>query len=293
MKDINPMNAVALFLVVGKLRPGPTWALVGWSFAWFLVMSILQISLQPAPPMPGVDPGPAMAVYMAGTGLMMLIGLVSWAVPFAAWMRLLTTGEGGGAVPFRLGREEMWALIVILALFATFGVATGIVAAVMMVLASFNQAFALLGILVVPAVAIAGAYAGIRLTPAAALSAMTHRFAVSQAWHAMKGKVGAAFVAWIVIVVASAVGMLALTVAGMIVPALSMQQAMIEWAMGGEKPGLVAILPFSVLSLIVNLPVALMGYSTSAYFALAVSGRDDAWTQAIASVEAEADAEAE
>ena len=165
----------------------------------------------------------------------------------------------------------------------------GLVFFVLAILTALAPPLAALGFIVFPAVGVAGIYVSIRLTPAAALSSMTHKFAVLETWHEMDGKTGSAFLAWLVVVVASIVLGLAVMVIGMLVPDLSLQQAMSEMMLGGDRPTLVAFMPGLIFSLAAQLPVTLMSYSVAAYFALAISGRDDDWTREIQQAEAEAE----
>jgi hypothetical protein len=289
MKDINPMNAVALFLVVGKLRPNSTTVLAGWTFVWFFLVSLLQLTLQPVPPAPGAEVGPAMASYFASLAVMLPIGLISWALPFAAWMRLLTTGQGNGLIPFRFGAEEFWALAVLLALFATYLVAMVVLSVIAVVLVSLVPPLAFLGIFVVPAVTVAVVYIGLRLTPAAALSAMTHRFAITATWQAMKGRIGSVLMAWLVVVAAMIAASIVMMALGLVIPSFNLQQEMMQMLTGGPRPGLAQLLPFAFVNMVLSLPVTLMGYSVTAYYAMAISGRDDGWMRAIAEAEAQAE----
>jgi len=288
MNTSNPMNAVALFLTVGKLRPAETWTLTGWSFVWLFVIGLLQVSLQPVPDLGSADQSAMLGKYFSSLALVVPIGLLSWALPFAAWMRLLTTGRGNGVFPFRLGREEMWAIFVLGAIVLAMWATMAVVLLVGFLLVQLVPALIVLAVVAVPALGIVAIYISIRLTPAAALSAMTHRFAVVDTWRAMDGKVVSVFLAWLVIVVASVVlGLVAMTI-GNLVPGLSLAQAMNDMMLGGERPALTSLAPALFVSLAVQLPVTLMSYSVAAYSALAISGRDDAWTQAIEQVEREA-----
>jgi len=286
---INPMHAAALFLLVGKLRPSATWVLVGWSFAWYLVIGLVQLVFQPVPDLTNPDASSILGGFLSSLAITLPLALLGWALPFAAWMRLLTTGRGSGLVPFRLGGEEMWAVFVLLALVFGMSVVMGLVFFVLAILTALAPPLAALGFIVAPAVGVAGIYVSIRLTPAAALSSMTHKFAVLETWHEMDGKTGSAFLAWLVVVVASIVLGLAVMVIGMLVPDLSLQQEMSEMMLGGDRPSLVALVPGLIFSLAAQLPVTLMSYSVAAYFALAISGRDDDWTREIQQAEAEAE----
>lgn len=291
MNSINPMNAVALFITVGKLRPSETWTLIGWTLVWLFIVGLIQMAIQPVPDLNNADQSAALASYLSSFAIMIPIGLLAWALPFAAWMRLLTTGRGNGVFPFRFGREEVWAILVLAAIILGMWAIMALVAAIVFGLTQLAPVLMVLGVILAPVMGIAAIYVMLRLTPAPALSAMTHRFAVVEAWRGMDGKVVPVFLASLVIVLASIVFGLLIMMLGNLVPGLSLTQAMNEMMMGGERPGLVALAPGLLVNVIVQLPVTLMGYSVAAYSALAISGRDDAWIQAIEQAEREADAD--
>ncbi|WP_203292173.1 hypothetical protein [Maricaulis parjimensis] len=290
MTNINPMNAVAMAFLVGRIRPRAFWLLLGWTAVWMTGGVTLQLWMQPTPPMGNGASEGATLGYMIQSFAVLPLAFLFWIIPFVAWMRLLTTGQDVGWLPVRFGAEELWALLVALALTLTVLLVPGVLVAVILSLSAIHQGFLILNLLFLP-LGIGLLYALVRLTPAVALSAMTRQFAVQRAWDGMKGHVGQAFLSGLVIVVASFVANLVIMAVGLLVPALSLQQDMMQAMLTGDRLGLDQIFPYAAVSALMNLPIALLGYGMSAYFALAISGRDDDWTRAIASEEARIEAE--
>ncbi|WP_138511330.1 hypothetical protein [Maricaulis alexandrii] len=284
-REINPMNAVAFAFLVARIRSRAFWILLGWTFVWMVLGFALQLRIMPVPTMDGSGMPADMSGYMLQQLLALGVSAVVWILPFVAWMRLLTLGQDGGPVPLRFGASELWGLITVVALtLAVMGVP---VFAILLItaLASVHPAFIALTLLMLP-LGVFIIYVALRLTPAVALSAMTHEFAVGRAWAGMKGHVTKALLAYLILFVASFVVGIASAVISAIAPGLSMQDEMMTAMLSGEVIDWSAIWPAAAFSALIYMPLTLMSYGLNAYFALAISGRQDDWIREIEAAEA-------
>lgn len=264
--------ALGFFWDVFKARPT---TFVGLSVWWIIVATALavgQIAFM-GPDMAAMDAamqglaeGDATAYletsasYGAKFSLFMLVS-IAVSIPLeAAWLRLFMSGQGNPVFPFRIGGGEGAYLLSVLVMFAIF-IAAGIagIIAVIALTVLFavigGESGALFGGLIGYVVLLAiFAVIGVRISPAFALAVHRRKFAFGAAWSGTKAMfwplLGCFVIAFIIVLVATMVGIIAFLFAGADMEQLATGQLAYDWRS--------ALVPYAILYIVMLIPTCMM-----------------------------------
>lgn len=264
--------ALGFFWDVFKARPT---TFVGLSVWWIIVATALAVGQLAfmGPDMAAMDAAmqalaegdttaylETSASYGAKFSLFMLVS-IAVSIPLeAAWLRLFMSGQGNPVFPFRVGGGEGAYLLSILVMFAIFiaaGIAGIIAVIALTVLFAIigGESGALFGGLIGYIVLLAiFAVIGVRISPAFALAVHRRKFAFGAAWSGTKAMfwplLGCFVIAFIIVLVATMVGMIAFLFAGADMEQLATGQLAYDWRS--------ALVPYAILYIVMLIPTCMM-----------------------------------
>jgi hypothetical protein len=299
MSHFKPLNAAALFLTTGVLRPGPFWLLliVTYVISAITALGVTSLTIQGAAttmqnPAAVMDP-----VSWLTQGLLpLLIQGVAWFVIMLPWVQLMSSGTVRLAIyPFEPAVRSFaaaWAVIwgTYIVLTAMPVMAMGVFGGQQAMAPALAMGVGVILVLAFLALCIAYLWVSLRLTALAPMSFMTEKLAIATVWAGSRGLVWKTFLATLAVMAVGIVLGMLLVVVSIFVPALSVQHHMMNAMVSGEAPGLAQLALPVLAQEVLILPATLMWVGVTVYIAMAIDGWNSDWAREVTQAEERADA---
>lgn len=299
MSHFKPLNAAALFLTTGVLRPRPFWLLliVTYVISAITALGVTSLTLQGAAtamqnPAAMIDP-----VSWLTRGLLPLViqGLV-WFVVMLPWVQLMASGTvrltvypfGTPVRSFAAAWAVIWGSYIVFNAMPV--MAMGALGGLQTTAPSLAMGLAVILVLAFVVLCIVYLWVSLRLTALAPMSFMMEKLALATVWAGSRGLVWKTFLATLAVMAVGLVLGMLLLVFSLFVPALSLQNLMMNAMITGEAPGLSQLaLPVLVQELAI-VPATLMWVGVTVYIAMVIDGWKSDWAQEVTQAEDRADA---
>lgn len=297
MSYFKPLNAAALFLTTGVLRPGPFWLLlvVTYVVSAIVALAVAVLTVEGAATAMQNPAGVMDPVSWLTQGLLpLLIQGVVWFAVMLPWVQLMSSGTVRLAIyPFGPAVRSFaaaWAVI-----WGSYIALTAMPVMVMALLGSLQApalAIGLAAILVLAFVVLCIAYlwASMRLAALAPMSFMTEKLALATVWAGSRGLVWKTFLAMLAVMAVGILVAMLIGVVSLLVPALSLQKLMMNAMITGEAPGLAQLVVPVLVQEVVIVPATLMWVGVTVYVAMVIDGWKSDWAQEVTQAEERADA---
>ncbi len=299
MSHFKPLNAAALFLTTGVLRPRPFWLLliVTYVISAITALGVTSLTLQGAAtamqnPAAMIDP-----VSWLTRGLLPLLiqGLV-WFVVMLPWVQLMSSGTvrltvypfGAPVRSFAVAWAVIWGSYIVFNAMPV--MAMSMLGGLQATAPSLAMGLAVILVLAFVVLCIVYLWVSLRLTALAPMSFMTETLAIAKVWAGSRSLVWKTFLATLAVMAVGLVLGMLLVVFSLFVPALSLQNLIMNAMITGEAPGLSQLaLPVLVQELAI-LPATLMWVGVTVYIAMVIDGWKSDWAREVTEAEQRADA---
>lgn len=299
MSHFKPLNAAALFLTTGVLRPRSFWLLliVTYVISAITALGVTSLTVQGTATAMQNPAGVMDPVSWLTQGLLpLLIQGIVWFVVMLPWVQLMSSGTlrlaidpfGPAVRSFAAAWAVIWGSYIVLTAMPVMAMA--LVGGLQATAPALAMGLAVILVLTFAVLCIVYLWASFRLAALAPMSFMTKKLALATVWAGSRGLVWKTFLATLaVMAVGMVLGML-LVVFSLFVPALSLQNLMMNAMITGEAPELAQLaLPVLVQELAI-VPATLMWVGVTVYVAMVIDGWKSDWAQEVTEAEERADA---